>query len=77
MGYYKFRKRDYAAEWSGFSDQPTFEVASEIAERVVADFLREYDEGGVDEFHVVFTRFVNGDPGAGGHPHAAARGRRG
>ncbi len=43
----------------GFTDQPTFEVAREIAERVVADFTREYDEGGVDEFHVVFTRFVN------------------
>ncbi len=34
-------------------------MAREIAERVVADFTREYDEGGVDEFHVVFTRFVN------------------
>ena len=59
VGFYKFRKRDFAAEWSGFTDQPTFEVAREIAERVVADFTKEYDEGGVDEFHVVFTRFVN------------------
>jgi F-type H+-transporting ATPase subunit gamma len=59
VGFYKFRKRDFAAEWSGFTDQPNFEVAREIAERVVLDFTREFDEGGVDEFHIVFTRFVN------------------
>ena len=59
MGYYKFRQRDYAAEWSGFTDQPTFERAREIAERDRrATSPAEYDEGGVDEIHVVFTRFV-------------------
>ncbi len=59
VGFYKFRKRESAAEWTGFTDQPTYEVAKEIAERIVADFTTAYDEGGVDEFHVVFTRFVN------------------
>jgi len=59
VGFYKFRKRDFAAEWSGFTDQPSFEVAREIAERVVLDFTRDFEEGGVDEFHIVFTRFVN------------------
>lgn len=59
VSYYRFRKRDYAAEWSGFTDQPSFDVAREIAERVVLDFTQPYDEGGVDEFHIVFTRFVN------------------
>jgi F-type H+-transporting ATPase subunit gamma len=59
VGYYRFRKRDYAAEWSGFTDQPSFDVAREIAERVVQDFTSPFDEGGVDEFHIVFTRFVN------------------
>jgi F-type H+-transporting ATPase subunit gamma len=59
VGFYKFRKRDYAAEWSGFSEKPSFEVAREVGERIVADFTMPYDEGGVDEVHVVFTRFVN------------------
>ncbi|SER71287.1 ATP synthase F1 subcomplex gamma subunit [Pedococcus cremeus] len=59
VGFYKFRRREFAAEWTGFTDQPTFDIAREIGERVVADFTREFDEGGVDEFHVVFTRFVN------------------
>ena len=57
VGFYRFR--EYAAEWSGFTDQPNFEVAREIAERVVLDFTKDHEEGGVDEFHVVFTRFVN------------------
>ena len=59
IGFYKFRKREFAAEWSGFTDQPTFDVAREIGERLVSDFNRPFDEGGVDEVHIVFTRFVN------------------
>ncbi|GAA1230934.1 hypothetical protein GCM10009657_03030 [Oryzihumus leptocrescens] len=58
-GFYKFRRREYAAEWSGFSDSPTFEAAREIGERIVADFVLGHEEGGLDEVHVVFTRFVN------------------
>ena len=59
VGFYKFRKREYAQEWTGFTDQPTFDVAKEIGEALVAAFNQPYDEGGVDEVHVVFTRFVN------------------
>ena len=59
VGFYKFRRRESAAEWDGFSDSPTFEVAREIGERITADFITGYDEGGVDEVHVVFTRFVS------------------
>jgi F-type H+-transporting ATPase subunit gamma len=59
VSYYKFRKREYAQEWTGFTDQPTFEIAREIGETLVARFVQPEDEGGVDEVHVVFTRFVN------------------
>jgi F-type H+-transporting ATPase subunit gamma len=59
VAFYRFRKREYAAEWGGFTDQPTFEVAREIGGRLVADFNRDFEEGGVDEVHIVFTRFVN------------------
>ena len=59
VGFYKFRRREYAQEWSGFSDSPTFEVAREIGERIVADFIKDYEDAGVDEVHVVFTRFVS------------------
>ena len=59
VGFYKFRRREYAHEWSGFSDSPTFEVAREIGARITEDFIKDYDTGGVDEVHVVFTRFVS------------------
>ena len=59
VGFYKFRKREYADEWTGFTDQPTFDVAREIGEALVGAFNQDYAEGGVDEVHIVFTRFVN------------------
>ena len=59
VGFYRFRKREFADEWTGFTDQPTFEVAREIGETLVARFNQDFDEGGVDEVHIVFTRFVN------------------
>lgn len=59
VGFYKFRRREFAQEWSGFSDSPKFEIAREIGQRVTDDFIKDYDDGGVDEVHVVFTRFVS------------------
>jgi F-type H+-transporting ATPase subunit gamma len=59
VGFYKFRRRSYAQEWSGFSDSPKFEIAREIGERITQDFIKEYDLDGVDEVHVVFTRFIS------------------
>ena len=58
IGFYRFRQRQYAAEWSGNSEKPNFETAREVGERLVADFTTPTDEGGVDEVHIVFTRFL-------------------
>ena len=58
-GFYRFRGREFADSWSGFSDSPNFEVAKEIAERGVAEFIKGSENGGVDELHLVYTRFVN------------------
>jgi F-type H+-transporting ATPase subunit gamma len=57
--YYRFRRREVAKEWVGFSDAPQFENAKEIAETLIETFLRDSSEGGVDEIHIVYTRFVN------------------
>jgi F-type H+-transporting ATPase subunit gamma len=59
LGFYKFRRREYAQAWEGNSDRPSFEVAREIGQRITDDFITEYDAGGVDEVHVVFTRFIS------------------
>jgi F-type H+-transporting ATPase subunit gamma len=57
--FYRFRGRSFEQSWSGFSDAPTFEVAREIAERLTADFIAGSEGGGVDELHIVSTRFLN------------------
>ena len=60
VGYYRFRGRDYAEEWSGFSEKPRFDIARDVGRRLTGDFLKSTDdEGGIDEVHVVFTRFVS------------------
>jgi len=57
ISFYQFRHREFAAEWSGFSDAPQPEHAQAIAARIMQDFDTEYDEGGHDEVHIVYTRF--------------------
>jgi F-type H+-transporting ATPase subunit gamma len=62
--YFKFRRRTVVKEWTGFSDQPDYDTAREIGDTLIDAFLSEAeqatDEGvgaGVDEVHVVYTRF--------------------
>ncbi|MCG7322765.1 F0F1 ATP synthase subunit gamma [Arsenicicoccus bolidensis] len=57
VAWFKFRDRQYADAWEGFSDAPKFAHAQEIGERVMQDFLRDTEDGGCDEIHVVYTRF--------------------
>lgn len=59
VSFYSFRKREFAAQWTGFTEKPKFENAREIGERLVADFKADTGEGGVDEVHIVSTRFVS------------------
>lgn len=59
VGYYRFRRRDFEQEWVGGTDKPTADVAKEIADAVVAQFVRPTEEGGVDEIHIVYNRFVS------------------
>jgi F-type H+-transporting ATPase subunit gamma len=57
--FYKFRQRPIAGEWSGFSDAPQYEHAQQIADTLIDAFLTPADQGGIDEIHIVYTRFVN------------------
>jgi F-type H+-transporting ATPase subunit gamma len=59
IAYYKFRSRAVTKEWSGFSDSPTFDDAEQIGQALIEAFLADEKDGGVDEIHVVYTRFVN------------------
>ncbi len=53
--YFKFRQREIAESWTGHSDQPSYDVARAIGDRLIEEFLTE--ETGVDEVHVVYARF--------------------
>ena len=59
VAYFTFRKRESERIWTGGSERPEFETAQEIGEAVVAKFLQPASEGGVDEIHIVYNRFVN------------------
>ena len=54
--YFKFRQRRVVQAWTGFSDQPTYDVAADIGATLIETFLAEEGEG-VDEVHVVYTQF--------------------
>ena len=57
--FFRFRRRETAQEWTGFSEAPQYAHAREIGDVLVDAFVKGSDKGGVDEIHVVFTRFVN------------------
>ncbi len=57
--WHRFRDRDMAAEWSGFSETPSFSNASEIAARLIEDFGKPAEEGGLDEIYLVHTEFIS------------------
>ena len=57
--WHRFRAREVAAEWSGFSETPRTENAREITETLLDAFSRDAADGGVDEIHCVYTEFVS------------------
>lgn len=66
VGYYRFRNRDIAASWTGFSERPTFADAKRIGDALIEAFAAgSASEGtfgpesiaGVDELHIVSTEF--------------------
>jgi F-type H+-transporting ATPase subunit gamma len=57
--WHRFRQRDIAAEWTGFSETPSFNNASDIAARLIEDFGKPTAEGGLDEIYLVHTEFVS------------------
>jgi F-type H+-transporting ATPase subunit gamma len=59
LGYYRFRQRHIQQSWTGFSEQPQYENAREVAGALIDAFLRTDDQDGVGEIHLVHTEFVS------------------
>ena len=58
QAYFKFRQRPVVQTWTGFSDQPAYDIAAEVGKALIDSFLKDPgEEGDVDEVHVVYTRF--------------------
>ncbi len=59
VNFYKFRNRQIAGSWTGFSDNPTFAHAREVALTLITVFLSDssLESLAVDEIHIVFTKF--------------------
>jgi F-type H+-transporting ATPase subunit gamma len=55
--YYRFRDREIAGEWSGFSEQPAYANAAEIGQALVDAFMDEDNPERPDELHMVYTEF--------------------
>jgi len=59
IGWHRFRQIAVAREWSGFSAQPTYANAEQVARAVLDAFETPTAEGGVDEIYLVSTEFVS------------------
>jgi F-type H+-transporting ATPase subunit gamma len=59
VGYYRFRGRDTSRQWTGFTEQPSYEDAKAVADALIEAFTAGGDDGGVDEIHIVSTRFIS------------------
>jgi F-type H+-transporting ATPase subunit gamma len=57
--YFSFRRRPVETTWTGDTERPEFARAQEIGTALVAKFVQEESEGGVNEIHIVYNRFVN------------------
>jgi F-type H+-transporting ATPase subunit gamma len=67
LNYYRFRNWNVTDSWNGFSEQPTYENAQEIASTLVDAFIAGADDHGddpgpdgilgLDELHIVYTEF--------------------
>jgi F-type H+-transporting ATPase subunit gamma len=59
IAWHRFRDRELAGEWNGFSDGPRHENARAVTAALLEAFRQPAAEGGVDEIHLVYTEFVS------------------
>ncbi|MGM0929322.1 MAG: F0F1 ATP synthase subunit gamma [Actinomycetota bacterium] len=57
QAYFDFRNIQYQQVWTGGTDSPEFSTAREIGEELLSDFNTPFEDGGVDEIHIVYSRF--------------------
>ncbi|MEU6824403.1 F0F1 ATP synthase subunit gamma [Streptomyces atriruber] len=59
LAHYNFRERKVVESWSGFTDEPSYADAKNVAVPLIEAIEKETAEGGVDEIHIVYTEFIS------------------
>ncbi|MFC8196820.1 F0F1 ATP synthase subunit gamma [Streptomyces sp. NPDC060006] len=59
LAHYNFRERKVSESWAGFTDEPSYGDAKNVAVPLIEAIEKETAEGGVDEIHIVYTEFVS------------------
>lgn len=55
--YFDFRERPYERSWEGNTDNPSVETAVEIRDALMEGYMKSFEDGGVDDLHIVYTEF--------------------
>ena len=59
IAHYNFRERVISHSWTGFTDEPSYADAKQIAGPLIEAIEKDTADGGVDELHIVYTEFVS------------------
>ena len=59
VSFFNFRRRTSEQQWIGGTDLPQVDTAKAISDAVLEFFNRDASEGGVDEIHIIFNKFVS------------------
>jgi F-type H+-transporting ATPase subunit gamma len=59
VAHYNFRERNVTQSWTGFTDEPTYADAKDVAAPLIEAIEKDTADGGVDELHIVYTEFVS------------------
>ncbi|MGW3496106.1 F0F1 ATP synthase subunit gamma [Streptomyces sp. NPDC001020] len=59
VAHYNFRERKVTESFTGFTDEPTYADAKQVAAPLIEAIEKTTADGGVDELHIVYTEFVS------------------
>ncbi|MEU4654560.1 F0F1 ATP synthase subunit gamma [Streptomyces sp. NPDC023723] len=59
VAHYNFRERPIAESFTGFTDEPSYADAKQVAAPLIEAIEKDTADGGVDELHIVYTEFVS------------------
>jgi F-type H+-transporting ATPase subunit gamma len=59
IAHYNFRERVISHSWTGFTDEPSYADAKQVAGPLIEAIEKDTADGGVDELHIVYTEFVS------------------